>query len=118
MALLVLDKCILKSTGSCNSIREEHSYKIFNDENNIHEEISRKIEFFNKKFEEESNLTANTKNIIEQYITKAKYKENCLCSNDRHHEVYNFEFIADSFYDKSLKGNITRRLEHPLQLMV
>ncbi|CAD5126742.1 DgyrCDS14798 [Dimorphilus gyrociliatus] len=43
----------------------------------------------------------------------------CYIPDDNHyHKFYNFEFVADSFYDKQMFRIASRRLENPLQLMV
>ncbi|CAD5125769.1 DgyrCDS13980 [Dimorphilus gyrociliatus] len=118
LALLTLDKCIIEPSGQDNKIQEELKYKSFEESNELSEPI-REIKFVHSKLDEGGNFVVNLNGKEEnQFHSKPEYIDNCDCTSDRHHEMYNFEFVADSFYDKELVGNVTRRLEHPLQLMV
>lgn len=117
MALIALNKCIIKPSEKDYEITEVHKYKDFKESDKI-SEPTKTITFVHEKSTKKKNIKVDLLGYPYQYKSTPEYDENCDCKDNRNHEMYNFEFVADSFYDQNIVDRTTKRLKHPLQLMV
>ncbi|CAD5125770.1 DgyrCDS13981 [Dimorphilus gyrociliatus] len=124
MARLVLDKCVVKPSDSEEYEEEtlfEMSKKINIPKNygmskNLH---PKSIKFhLMKKRDVNYNFNATVSCDGRERLVKPLYSLKCDCSNHEKLELYNFEFITDSFYDEH-HAKISQRImkDHPLYLM-
>lgn len=117
MALIVLDKCIIQPSKENNELKAISRYKEFQERNEFPEPI-KTVSFVYDREKKENNIDIDRAGDSFSCSSKPVYDEDCNCRNNRHHELYNFEFVADSFYDADLAKSTRKRLKHPLQLMV
>lgn len=118
--MIALDKCIIKPSRKKNEITDSHKFTVVDHGQPLEtlSDSTKTLSFRYDKSLENDNIVMKVSNRQESFKTNPVYLNNCSCTNDRLHEMYNFEFVADTFYDQDIKGKTTKRLEHPLHLMV
>lgn len=113
MAKLVLDRCVTKCPSTmtrkvtwCTLEMDENNSQTTKPTHkmNINGENSGKASYFLP--------------IMSKVDSNPTFINYCSCKDFNYHRLYNYEFIADTFFDKEGESRYNFRLNHPLLLMV